>query len=86
MMQAIQTRYFGPGNVKGSRIKAWCVAGSVTIDYPHEVGTGQPAHRLAAEALRDKLGWNTPRYGRLLGACLPNGDHCFIFDNDAAKE
>jgi hypothetical protein len=31
-MQAIQTRYFGPGNVRGSRIKAWCAAKTIYVN------------------------------------------------------
>lgn len=85
-MQAIQTRYFGPSNVRGSRIKAWCTAGQITIPYPHEL-SGQAVHRKAAEALRDKLGWKEPNYGKtMLGGCLPNGDYCFIFDNIWARD
>ena len=34
-MQAIETKYFGPSNVKGSRIKATAQAGSVTVGYDH---------------------------------------------------
>ena len=34
-MQAIQTKYIAPTNHRGSRIKAWCAAGSKTISYPY---------------------------------------------------
>jgi len=35
-MTAIQTKYIGPTDHKGARIKAWSVGGrSVTIGYPH---------------------------------------------------
>jgi hypothetical protein len=86
-MQAIQTRYIGPTNTRGSRIKAWCAAGSLTIPYPYEVNSGQPCHRKAAEALREKLGWNKPHYGEeMLGGCLPNGDYVFIFNNAWARD
>ena len=75
-MQAIQTKYFGPSNVRGSRIKATCAAGSITIPYPHEL-SGQAVHRKAAEALVVKLGWD----GQLLGGCLPDGSYWFVFNN-----
>lgn len=55
-MQAIQTRYLGPTNTRGSRIKATCAAGSITISYPYDL-SGQAVHRRAAEALVSKLGW-----------------------------
>ena len=84
-MQAIQTRYLSPTNARGSRIKAWCAAGSVTIPYPHEL-TGQACHRAAAEALTVKLGWVEPMYAPLLGGALPNGDYAFVFNNEHSKD
>ena len=37
-MTAILTKYLGPTDHKGARIKAWSVGGrSVTIPYPHEL-------------------------------------------------
>ena len=84
-MQAIQTRYLGATNTRGSRIKASCAAGSITIVYPHEL-SGQAVHRKAAEALVSKLGWVDPHYGGLLGGCLPNGDYCFVFNAKLSEE
>jgi hypothetical protein len=88
-MQAIQVKYICPTNTKDSRIKAFCAAGSLTIAYPLEL-SGQAVYRKAAEALAIKLGWvkeNAASYGDgLLGGCLPNGDYCFVFNNDWAKE
>ena len=84
-MQAIQTKYLCPTNTRGARIKATCAAGSITIDYPHEL-SGQAVHRKAAEALVSKLGWDDPHYGGLLGGCLPNGDYCFVFNSTLSEE
>ena len=84
-MQAIQTKYIGPTNTRGSRIKAWCAAGSITISYPHEL-SGQACYRAAAELLANKLGWNTSHYGAMLGGCLPDGSYCFVFNNASSKE
>ena len=83
-MQAIICKYFGPTNVKGSRIKAQCEAGSITIDYPHEL-SGQAVYRKAAEALVSKLGWTHQNYGELLGGQLPSGEYAFVFNNAASK-
>ena len=83
-MQAIITKYFGPTNSRGSRIKATCAAGSVTISYPYEL-SGQACHRAAAEALVQKMGWNDAHYGGLLGGQLPSGDYVFVFNNDTSK-
>lgn len=82
-MQAIQTKYFGPTNTKGARIKATCAAGSLTIPYPHEL-SGQAVHRKAAEALVAKLGWTD--HGTLLGGQLPDHSHVFVFDNDFSRD
>lgn len=54
--QAIETRYLGPTNHRGGRIKAIAWAGSVTIPYPHELNH-EDGHRAAAQALIAKLGW-----------------------------
>lgn len=84
-MQAIQTRYLGPTNTRGSRIKAWCSAGSITIAYPHDL-SGDAVHRKAALKLLDKLEWFDAFYGLILGGTLPNGDMCFVFNNSSSKE
>lgn len=84
-MQAIHTKYLPATNSRGSRIKATCAAGSVTIGYPHEL-SGQAVHRAAAQALADKMGWTSPGYGPLLGGCLPDGGYCFVFDNVQARD
>lgn len=54
---SIITKYLGPTNTKGGRIKATTGNGkhSVTIPYPYE--DSRNAHALAALALARKLGW-----------------------------
>ena len=84
-MQAIQTRYLGPTNSRGARIKAWAAAGSLTIPYPYEL-SGQACHRAAAEALREKLGWDECAYNELLGGQLANGDYAFVFNVYTSKD
>ncbi len=56
MRQAIQTKYFGPTNFRGARIKAECSAGSIIIgwDYSKDV---EGNHEAALCALRMKLDW-----------------------------
>lgn len=54
-MQAIHTKYISATNTRGSRIKARCERGSITIDYPHELGPGGPAHAEAARQLVAKF-------------------------------
>lgn len=53
-MQAIETKYLGPTNTKGSRIKAFCEAGSITISRSFNASDWD-GHRLAVVALCKKL-------------------------------
>lgn len=76
-MQAIETKYFGPGNVRGSRIKASCEADTITIPYPHEASGGvEGAHLVAARALCAKLGWE-PQY--LACGGIPSNKRGYVF-------
>ena len=90
-MQAIITKYLSATDRRGSRIKAKCDRGSVTIPYPHELSE-KAAHEAAAQALgewyaeedrkaygpdvvKPGQGWLAPR---VCGA-LPNGDYAHVF-------
>jgi hypothetical protein len=77
IMQAIQTKYLGPTNNRGSRIKAWCGAASKTIDYPYGLDADL-AHYTAAQELVVQLGWTGPHYGALHQGCLPDGSYCHV--------
>jgi hypothetical protein len=55
-VQAITTKYIGPSNTRGSRIKASAAAGSITISYDDSLNS-VGAHAKAAQALADKFGW-----------------------------
>ena len=56
-MKAIRTKYLGPTDHRGSRIKADDYEGqSVTISYPYGL-SGEDCHRKAADALCVKMGW-----------------------------
>jgi hypothetical protein len=73
-MKAIETRYVGPGNVRGARIIASDSDGNrVTLSYPDEL-SGEAVHRKAAQALADKMGWT----GRLVAGGTKRG-YCFVF-------
>lgn len=60
--QAIETRYLGPTNTRGGRIKARAWAGSVTVPYNHELNADQN-HRAAAMALAAKCAKHAEQYG-----------------------
>jgi hypothetical protein len=55
-MQAISTKYHGPTNHRGARIKASCEAGSLTVGYDYSLGS-EANHIRAIRALIAKLGW-----------------------------
>jgi hypothetical protein len=84
MFQAIQTKYFGPGNVRGARVKASAEAGSVTLSWDHSKGV-EENHAAAAQALAEKFKWVGPRYGCLVGGALPRpaSGYCFVFVTEA---
>lgn len=77
MTQAIVTKYIGPTDTKGSRIKATCSSGSLTIPYPHEL-SGDDVHRKAAETLVAKMGWMG--YENMLVGGMPDGGCVFVAD------
>ena len=73
--QAIETKYLGPINTKGGRIKATAAAGSITIGYDHALNT-DGAHKAAADALITKMGWT----GTFAQGGNANGDG-YVFVN-----
>ncbi len=58
MFAAIETKYLGPTNTRGSRIVATCNGNRITISYPYEL-SGVDVHKAAAIALSEKMGWST---------------------------
>ena len=77
---AIITKYIGPTNTKGGRIKATSGNGrfSVTIDYPHEASY---PYAEAAAALCRKLGWS----GELIEGGTVNGSVFTFADSKSYK-
>jgi hypothetical protein len=89
IMQAIHSKYLPATNNRGSRIKATCERGSVTIPYPHEL-SGDEVHResvrqLVAKFCAEDLAtygtpiesnpWNRP----FATGCLPGGTFAHVF-------
>lgn len=71
-MQAITTRYLGPTNYRGSRVKATAQAGSLTIGWDDALDV-EHNHDAAAKALRAKLGWDKDCYPKMVRGALPDG-------------
>jgi hypothetical protein len=76
-MQAIQTKYFGPSNVRGSRIKATAAAGSVTVHYDPALNV-EDNHKAAAWALRAKFNWVAKTHGKLTTGQLADGTYVHV--------
>jgi hypothetical protein len=68
-MQAIVTRYHGPGNVRGSRISATASAGRVILEWDDALNQDQN-HAAACAALVRKFAWG----GRWIAGGLPNSN------------
>ena len=60
-MQSIVTKFIGPTNTRGSRVKALADAGSLTTSWDYSLNTDEN-HRAAAMALVDKLDWHYADY------------------------
>jgi hypothetical protein len=56
-MQAILCKYLGPTDRRGSRVKAVCASGSVTLGFDDALGF-DGNYEAAANALIAKLGWD----------------------------
>lgn len=78
-MQAIITKYLGPTDTRGGRVKAKCDAGSVTVSWDHALDI-ELNHRAAALALITKLGWldMAEVYGLATGS-IPSGEYVHAF-------
>ncbi len=79
-MLAIQTKYIGPTDYRGSRVVAHVMEGNhnghttrrLTVEWDDGLGS-EENHRAAAKALIVKLGWGDSNgYGQwIVGACEP---------------
>ena len=84
-MHAILTKVIPATNTRGTRIKAACAAGSLTVDY-HSVGEGgifsdQERHAAVARMLVKKLWGGRPQQHDVISGCLPSGDYCHVLSS-----
>lgn len=68
MRQAIETKFLGPTNSRGARIRVKAQAGRMTVPWDHAFDP-QENHYAAALAFAGKRGW----YGRISGGTWPPG-------------
>lgn len=73
-MQAIITKYYGAGNVRGARVVAKSASGlKLSMSYDHVLSADEN-HKCAAVALCAKYGWTN----ELLGGGLSNSEEVWV--------
>jgi hypothetical protein len=77
--QAIQTKYIGPSNFRGSRVKASAEAGSITLHWDHALNS-EENHTRAAKTFADKYGWS----GNWHIGALPGRGYAFVWADEPA--
>lgn len=66
--QGIQTKYCGPTNSRGARVKVTAQAGTKYVSWDHALGAPEN-HAAAAKAFAAAYEW----HGRWIGGALPDG-------------
>jgi hypothetical protein len=74
MSQTIVTKFLGPTNYRGSRVKATAAAGSVTVEWNHGLCI-EANHRTAALALASRHGWSP----NMVGGRMPPPGSGYVF-------
>jgi hypothetical protein len=82
-LQAITVKYLSPTNNNGSRYKAFCAAGSITVHRDYGLSDSQQIAVVAGELIK-KLGWDS--YGKWVGGTAKNGDVVFVCRQDHCEE
>lgn len=82
-MQTINTKFLGPTNYRGSRVKASCEAGSIIVSWDYGLDSDEN-HMDAANQLREKLGWDQDCYADMVGGHTKTG-MVFVFNTDHYK-
>lgn len=83
-LQAIRTRYFGPGNRNGSRIQAKAYVGTMYFNYQAALSPAMN-HQRAADLFAIAKGWTA--FGVLLPGSMPDGDTTvFVFSKSAPHD
>jgi hypothetical protein len=77
MRQAIETKYLGPTDHRGARVKATAQAGSITVPWDHALDVG-PNHFRAAYKLARKFGWVLDEYCLVGGGNADGSGYCFV--------
>ena len=73
MRQAIVTKFHGPTDCQGARVRATTGAGSITVSWDYALGI-EANHRAAALALASRYGWPLD----MVGGGLPRSGYVFV--------
>lgn len=73
-MQAIVTKYHGPGNVRGSRVSASAAAGRIFVDWDDSLNPDDN-HDMAARLFAQKFEWK----GKLVHGVMADGRYAHVF-------
>ena len=65
--QSIETKFFGPTNHRGARIRVKCQARTMFVAWDHGLGI-EGNHDAAAQALAERLGWRGEWFAGANGA------------------
>jgi len=76
-MQAILTKYLGPTDHHGARVKAVCDAGALTLSWDDALDT-TANHDAAAAALARKLGWDVRLAGGTVAQRVKGWHRCYV--------
>lgn len=80
--QSILTRYLGPTNHRGARVKAWNQAKVIALPWNHALNP-EENHEAAIKRLRDQLEWG----GHWAMGQLPDGSgYAAVYCEDAHLE
>lgn len=79
MRQAIKTKYLGPTNTKGTRVRASAYAGSIVVDWDYGIGNNENFEKAAMELIK-KFEWHKHRdFVGIASGTAPTGqaDECY---------
>jgi len=74
MNRVIVTKFLGPTDRRGSRVKATSDVGSVTVEWSHTIDA-EANHKTAALALASRHGWSP----NMTGGRMPPPGSSYVF-------
>ena len=86
-MLAIHTRFIGPSNTRGARIKAYASDGrSVTVGYAHELDSMNAHHMACVAFIQKHLQYVEPNSPMCYGDSADGRGYVFCFAQSTVQE